>query len=133
MLTSCLPSLTTSAPPEISSHTVLFGIERVAALVDIAELHRLADADRAGVGLFLAGDHAEQRRLAGAVRPDDADDAAGRQLERQILDQQLVAIALVQAVDLDDDIAEPLAMRDDDLRVGRPALVGRLDQILDRP
>jgi hypothetical protein len=58
--------------------------------------------DRAGVGLLLAGDHAEQRGLAGAVRADDADDAAGRQLERQVLDQQPVAEALVQALGLDD-------------------------------
>ena len=59
----------------------LLVVQRVARLVDIAELHRLADLDRAGVGLVLTGDHAEQRRLAGAVRADDADDAAGRQLE----------------------------------------------------
>ena len=109
----------------------MFGIERVAALVDIAELHRLADADRAVIGLFLAGDHLEQRRLAGAVRADDADDAAGRQLERQVLDQQLVAKPLVEVFDLDDDIAQPLAMRNDDLRVGRPALVGCVQQFLE--
>ena len=72
----------------------LLAVERVARLVDIAELHRLADAERAGVGLLLAGDHAEQRGLAGAVRADDADDAAGRQLEGQVVDQQLVAEAL---------------------------------------
>ena len=65
-------------PPEISSQTFFFGVERVAALVDIAEEHGLADPDRAGVGLFLAGDQAEQRRLARAVRTDDADDAARR-------------------------------------------------------
>ena len=38
----------------------------------------------------------EQRRLAGAVGADDADDAAGRQRERQIVDQQPVAVALAQ-------------------------------------
>ena len=42
--------------------------------------------------------HAEQRGLARAVRPDDADDAAGWQLEFQIVDQQTVAIALRQAI-----------------------------------
>jgi hypothetical protein len=47
--------------------------------------------DRAGIGLLLAGDHPEQRRLAGAVRADDADNAARRQLERQVVDQQPVA------------------------------------------
>jgi hypothetical protein len=45
---------------------------------------------------FPAGDHLEQRRLAGAVRADDADDAARRQLEGQVFDQQLVAEGLVQ-------------------------------------
>jgi hypothetical protein len=48
-------------------------------------------------GFLLAGDHPEQRRLAGAVGADDADNAAGRQLERQIVDQQPVAIALRDA------------------------------------
>ncbi len=70
------------------------GVSR--ALVDIAELHRLADLERAAIGLVLAGDHAEQRRLAGAVRADDADDAARRQAEGEVFDQQAVAIALVE-------------------------------------
>jgi hypothetical protein len=98
---SRLPSsMMSSAAGDFLPHRLL-GIERVARLVDIAELHRLADLDRAGVGLFLAGDHAEQRGLAGAVGADDADDAAGRQLEIQILDQQPVAIALGQAFGFD--------------------------------
>src|SRR3569833_4437404 len=59
----------------------LVGVQRVAALIDIAKLHGLADLQGAGIGLFLAGDHAEQRRLAGAVGAVDADNAAGRQLE----------------------------------------------------
>ena len=111
---------------------VLVGIERVAALVDITHLHRLADADRAGVGLLVAGEHAEQRRLASAVRADDADDAAGRQLEGEVFDQHLVGKTLGQAVDLDDDIAEALAGRNDDLRVGRLAVLSLLDQFLIR-
>ena len=102
----------------------------VAGLVDIAELHRLADLDGAGVGLFLAGDHAEQRRLAGAVRADHADDAAGRQLEGQVVDQQVVAEAFLQPLEVDDVLAEPLGDRNDDLR-GGGLLVGRLlEQIL---
>ena len=79
-------------------------------------MHRLADLDGAAVGLFLAGDHAEQRGLAGAVRPDDADDAARRQLEGEIVDQEIVAEALAQVVEVDDVLAEPLGDRDDDLR-----------------
>src|SRR3712207_6184817 len=49
----------------------LAGLERVARLVDVAELGALADLDVAFVGLVLAGDHAEQGRLAGAVGADD--------------------------------------------------------------
>src|SRR5690606_23768809 len=66
----------------------LVRIERIAALVHITELHRLADADRAAVGLLLPGDHAEERGLAGAVRADDADDAARRKLEGEVVDQK---------------------------------------------
>src|SRR4051794_40316726 len=55
--------------------------ERITRLVYIAQMHALADFDIAAIGLLLAGDHAEQRRLAGAVRPDNTDDAARRQFE----------------------------------------------------
>ena len=90
-------------------------VEPGARLVDVGELHRVADAERARVRLLLARDHAEERRLAGAVRPDHADDAAGRQRERQVLDEQPVAEALRDVVGLDDDVAEPRAGRDVDL------------------
>src|SRR5262249_14089802 len=76
---------------------------------------RGAHADRARIGALRAGQHAEQRGLAGTVRPDDADDAATRQAERQIVDQQPLAVALAQVLDLDDRIAEPFARRDVDL------------------
>src|ERR1700686_5189594 len=72
----------------------LVGRERIARLVDIAELHCLADAEAALVRLLLPDDHAEECGLAGAIATDDADDAARRQAERQILDQQPVAIGL---------------------------------------
>ena len=84
-------------------------VEARARLVDVGQLDRLADAQLAGVRLLLAGDHAEERRLAGAVRADHADDAAGRQREGQVLDEQPVAVALLDAVRLDDDVAEPRA------------------------
>ena len=54
-------------------------------------------------------------RLAGAVRADDADDAAGRQVERQVVDQQRVAEALAQVLGLDHDVAEARPRRDVDL------------------
>ena len=62
----------------------LVRVERLAALVDVADLHRLADPQRARVRLLLSGDHPEQRRLAGAVRADHADDAAARQREVEV-------------------------------------------------
>src|SRR5262245_51540927 len=62
------------------------GVERVPALVDVRGPHRLPQAEGAAVGSLLPGDHTEQRRLARAVRPDDADDTATRQIEGEILD-----------------------------------------------
>ncbi len=70
-------------------------VERVARLIDIGELDAGTDANVAAVGLLGSGEHAEQRGLAGAVRPDDADDAAGRHAEVDVVDQQSVAVALV--------------------------------------
>src|SRR3954468_3290722 len=56
---------------------ILLAVERVARLVDVAQLHRLADLDGAGVRFLLPGDHAEQRGLASAVGPNHTNDAAG--------------------------------------------------------
>ncbi len=90
-------------------------------------MHQLADRDRPSVGLVLAGDHAEQRGLACTVRPDHADDAAGRQLEGEIVDQEVVAKTLLQAFEVDHVLPQPLGDRNDDLR-GRGLLLGRLPQ-----
>src|SRR5690606_41365674 len=59
----------------------------IAALVDIAELDGVALTQGARVRRLAAGDHAEQSRLAGAVRADHANDAARRQAEVEIVDQ----------------------------------------------
>ena len=79
-LTSRLPSSIVSWPPEISFHAVL-GCQVGAGLVDIRDLHRLADPELPVVGLFLARDHPKERRLARAVRADHADDSAGRRVK----------------------------------------------------
>src|SRR3546814_17211033 len=76
---------------------------------------RRAHVDRAGIRLLLAGDHLEQRRLAGAVGADDADDRARRRDEAQVVDQQAVAEALGDVVELDHLAAQALARRDEDL------------------
>ncbi len=54
-------------------------------LAEIADGDAALDRDLAFVGLFLAGDHAEQRGLAGAVGADEADllaASAGRPMPR---------------------------------------------------
>src|SRR5947209_12188400 len=94
-----------------SSDLRLVGIEGVAALVDVGRAHRLAHPEDAAVGLLLAADHPEQRRLAGAVRPDDPDDPAARQLEREVVDQDAIAVPLPQVVGLDQRIAPARARR----------------------
>src|SRR5258708_12822855 len=93
----------------------LLALECVAALIDVGELHGLADAERALVRRLLAHDHAEQGRLAGAVRPDDADDAAARKLEAEVVDQDAVAVALGDVVRLHDEVADPPPPRNPDL------------------
>ena len=114
-----------STPPVISSKTGRLGVEPVAGLVDVGELHGRAELQGAGVGLLLADDHPEQRGLAGAVRTDDADDAARGQEEGQVVDQEAVAEALHEPVGLDDQVAQARTGRDGDLElVGAP--LGRL-------
>src|SRR5579863_6967935 len=83
----------------------LFAVERVARLIDIAKMDGFTDLDRAAILLVLVCDHTEQSGLAGAVRPDDPDDTAGRQFESQIVNQQIVAEALSQVFEVDDVLA----------------------------
>src|SRR5206468_2151106 len=92
----------------------LVAFERLAALLNEGHLDRRADLDRAAVGLLLARDHAEQRRLARAVRPDDADDRAGRHLEAQVVDQHPVAEPLGDVLELDHLVAQALGHGNED-------------------
>jgi hypothetical protein len=85
------------------------------------------------IGFLLPGDHPEQRRLAGAVRADDADNAAGRQLERQIVDQQPVAIAFRDAFRINHLVAQPLAGRNHDLRLAGTPVAGGFHQFVIGP
>src|SRR5262249_41046291 len=90
-------------------------LERLARLIHVRELHRVAEAERAAVRLPLARDPAEERGLAGAVRADDADDAAGREAKGEVLDQGAVAVALREIRGLDHQIPEPRPRGDRDL------------------
>src|SRR6516164_3005107 len=109
---------------------VLLALQRITGLVDISKMHRIADPDRAGIRLFLPGNHAEQRRLARAIGTDDADNAARRQLEGEIIHQQIFAIAFAQMLEIDDVLSKPLRYRNDDLRGLGRLLGGVLHQLL---
>jgi len=127
-LTSRLPNLFVAAG-DFLPHRLL-AVERVARLVDVAEMHGLADGDAALVGRFLLGDHPEQRGLAGAVGADHADDAARRQLEGEIVDQFTIAIAFAETFEVDNVLAETLGHGNRDLRRRGLLLARLLQQIL---
>src|SRR5258708_10286621 len=109
---------------------VFLAVERVARLIDIAKLNAFADLDRARVRLLLACDHAEQRRLAGAVGADDAHDAAGRQLERELVDQHPIAVPFTEIDHVDDVLPQPFGHGNDDLYAGRRFLVALPDELV---
>ena len=59
--------------------------------------------DLALVGLLLAGDHAEQRGLAGAVGADEADLLALQERGRGLDEEDLVAVLLADVVETNHD------------------------------
>ena len=72
------------------------GIEALAPLVERGDLQIGAEPDVAAVRSQRAGEHIDQRGLAGAVRPDDADPVAACDLDAEIAHHE-VAIALGDA------------------------------------
>ena len=98
------------------------GVEVVTVLVDVAQLHRVTHGDVARVGRFEAGEHPEEGRLAGAVRADDADDARGRQRERQVVDEETIAETFGEVLHFDDGVAETGSRRYRDLETVGAAL-----------
>src|SRR5215210_1439122 len=101
-------------------------------LVDVRQLDRVAHPERARVRMLLPRDHPEERRLAGPVRADHADDPARRERERHVLDEQPLAEPLRDVLGVDHEVAEPRPGRDVDLDlveldvlvVGEQLLVG---------
>jgi hypothetical protein len=84
----------------------LVGWQVGAALVEITETNGRSVHDAAATGGSPAGHEVEQRRLAAAVDPDDAQTLAGAQQQVDTLEQQVVAIAIGDAVELDDRVPE---------------------------
>src|SRR5579883_1251422 len=64
-------------------------------LAEIADGEPLRHGDLALIGIFLADNHAEERRLARPIRPDQPDALAGIQLKRGVDEDELLAILLV--------------------------------------
>ena len=60
-------------------------------MVHVGKFHAGADTQLTGIGFFLAHDHTEQGGFAGTVRADNADDAAGRQVEGKLIVEQCIA------------------------------------------
>src|SRR5206468_2946101 len=80
--------------------------------------------------VLLPRDHPEQRGLTCAVRADHAYDAARRQLEVQLINEQTVAIRLANFLRLDDRAAETRAGRDDDIGDAADLLLTLLQQLV---
>ena len=94
----------------------LFGVDDGVLLIHIAHFHRLADLEIATIGLLQSHDEAEERGLARAVWTDDAHNAVGRQVEIQVVEQQLVAEGLTHMARLDDVVAQPRTVGDENLQ-----------------
>jgi hypothetical protein len=133
---SRLPTGIRSSPWLISSQTVfpgssvadlfpdrLPGVERLARLIDIGEPGGLAEAKLARVGLLEAAEHAKQRGLSRAVRPDHTDDAGRRQREGEPVDEQPLPVALGEIHGFDRDLTEARTGRDRDLDALERALL----------
>src|SRR5687767_10866007 len=99
------------------AHFLIYGVVFVelATLVDISDLYGVADRQRPAVGLFRPRDHPEQSRLSRTVRADNPDDSTTRQRERKVVEQDLVAVRLLQSFRDHYIVAEPGRGWNDDL------------------
>ena len=68
-------------------------------LAEVADGDAAIDRDLAFVGLLFPGDHAEQRRLAGAVGSDEADLLAPVERRRGLDEEDLMAVLLADIVE----------------------------------
>ena len=59
------------------------------------------EVDLAPVGRQDVHDHPDRRRLAGAVRAEQAEDGAGRHRERQVVDRDVALVGLAHVSQLD--------------------------------
>ena len=83
-------------------------------MIHEGDLYGIADFDGARVRRVFAGEDVEQGGLARAVRADDAEDGAGRQVEAEVFVEGFVRVAFGKVFGDDDFVAEALARRDVD-------------------
>ena len=91
----------------------------------LGRLRRAADVvaaedGRARRGLEQAHHHADRRRLAGGVPPEEAEHAAGLDLEAEIVDGNEGAVALHQALETDHAPASGVAKASPPTSPARP-------------
>ena len=73
-------------------------------LAEIADRHAGIDRHLAVVGLLLAGDHAEKRRLAGAIGPDKSHLLSLLDAHRRVDEQDLMAVLLADVVEANHEV-----------------------------
>ena len=109
---------------------IFVGVEIIAALVNKAQTDGFADFNFTRIGYFLTGDKAEQSRFTRTVWTNDAHNAALRNGEGQIFEEQFITISLGDIFDLNNLAAQTLRDLNDDLRFTRGAVFLRLDQLV---
>ena len=72
-------------------------------LIEIADRDAAIDRHLALVGLILAGDHTEQRRLAGPIGPDKADLLTFQERGRSLDEQEMIAMLLADVFETNHD------------------------------
>jgi hypothetical protein len=81
------------------------GIETVAVLIERRDGKRRSEPHRPGIRRKRTRQHIDQRRLAAAIRPDDADAVAALQCESRNRRRSASVVALADAESLDDQRA----------------------------
>ena len=93
----------------------LVGIDTRAVLVDIAELDGFTDGELSPIKRFKSNNGLKQSGLTDAVGTDHTDNTVSRQGERQAIDQNAIAKALLKVARFDDDVTQAGPRRNLDL------------------
>src|SRR6202011_3994613 len=104
-----------------------FGIEAFAMLVERRHFDVGAEPDGAGIGRVGAGEHFDQRGLADAVRPDNADAVAALDADREAVDDLARPVSPADVLRFDDKLAGLFRFRGGEVGIAsRAAMVAPL-------